>query len=86
MILLKQHASRFMFIFITFWKIYLKVKYCEMNKGSNLHTYGTYNPHKLPKRDQNMQHSPYCNSHTEVIWRSYYNLCCYLRYTLSKSL
>jgi hypothetical protein len=31
-------------------KMYLKIKYCEVNKESNLLTAnGTYNPRKLPK-------------------------------------
>jgi hypothetical protein len=36
-------------------KMYLKVKYCEVNKESNLHiANGTYNPRKQPKRGQNI--------------------------------
>jgi hypothetical protein len=31
--------------------MYLKDKYCELNKGSNLHiANSTYNPLKLPKK------------------------------------
>jgi hypothetical protein len=34
---------------------YLKVKYCEVNKESNLHiANSTYNPSKLSKRGQNI--------------------------------
>jgi hypothetical protein len=34
-------------------KMYSKVKYCAVNKESNLYTAnGTYNPCKLPKRGQ----------------------------------
>jgi hypothetical protein len=33
--------------------MYLKVKYCKVNKESNLHiANGTYNPRKLPKGDE----------------------------------
>jgi hypothetical protein len=35
---LKLHASQFQTNFINILKIYLKVKYCEVNKESNLHT------------------------------------------------
>jgi hypothetical protein len=36
-----------------------KVKYCEMNKLSNLYiAIGTYNPWKLPKSGQHMQKQP----------------------------
>jgi hypothetical protein len=36
--------------------MYLKVKYYELNKDINLHIANSaYNPHKLPKRGQNMQ-------------------------------
>jgi hypothetical protein len=35
---LKQHASRFMLLFIKIFKMYLKIsKYGEVNKESNLH-------------------------------------------------
>jgi hypothetical protein len=35
-------------------KMYLNVKYGEVNKESNLHiAKGTYNPRKFPKRGQN---------------------------------
>jgi hypothetical protein len=44
---LKQHASRFMVIFMKSLKIYLKVKYLEVNKKVNYTL--------LTKRDQNMQ-------------------------------
>jgi hypothetical protein len=55
MITLKQHASRSIFIFIRIWKMFLKVKYYEVNNGRNLHiAYGIYNPRKLPKRGQNI--------------------------------
>jgi hypothetical protein len=47
---LKQHASRFMLIFMKILKMYLKIKYCEVNKERNKHiANGTYNPRKLPK-------------------------------------
>jgi hypothetical protein len=37
-------------------KMFLKVKYCEVNKESDLNiANGTYNPRKLPKRGQNVQ-------------------------------
>jgi hypothetical protein len=37
-------------------KMFLKVKYCEVNKKSNLHiANSTHNPHKLPTRGQNVQ-------------------------------
>jgi hypothetical protein len=40
---LKQHASRFMIIFMKILKMYLKIKYCEVNKESKLHiANGTY--------------------------------------------
>jgi hypothetical protein len=36
---------------MTILEMYLKVKYCEMNKLSNLHiAISIYNPRKLPKR------------------------------------
>jgi hypothetical protein len=34
---LKQHASRFMLIFMKTLEKFLKVNYCEVNKNSNLH-------------------------------------------------
>jgi hypothetical protein len=53
---LKQHASRFMLILMKILKMYFKVKYCEVNKSSNLHiANGTYNPCLLLKRSQNIQ-------------------------------
>jgi hypothetical protein len=40
-------------------EMYLKVKYCEVNKNSNLHlAIGTYNPIKLPKSGHHMQKQP----------------------------
>jgi hypothetical protein len=37
-------------------KMYLNVKYCEVNKENNFHiANSTYNPCKLPNRGQNMQ-------------------------------
>jgi hypothetical protein len=49
---LKQHASRFMQVL----KMYLNVKYSELNKEINLHSAnGAYSPSKLPKMGQNMQ-------------------------------
>jgi hypothetical protein len=37
-------------------KTFIKVKYCEMNKESNLLVVSdTFNPSKLPKRGQNMK-------------------------------
>jgi hypothetical protein len=42
---LKQHSYRFMLVFMKILKMYLKEKYCEVNKESNLHiANGTYNP------------------------------------------
>jgi hypothetical protein len=54
---LKQHASRFMLIFMEILKMYLKVKYYyEVNKECNLHiATGTHNQCKLPKRGQYIQ-------------------------------
>jgi hypothetical protein len=53
------------------WEMYLKIKYGEMNKISNLHIeIGTYNPRKLPKSGQNMQKQPLLYvSNTVEIWR-----------------
>jgi hypothetical protein len=50
------YASRFMlYFFHESLNMYLKVKYCEVNKESNLHiANGMYNPRKLPKRGQNI--------------------------------
>jgi hypothetical protein len=50
--------------------MYLKVKYCEVNKESNLHTaIATYNPRKLPKSGQHIEkNSPYCVSNAVEIW------------------
>jgi hypothetical protein len=40
-------------------KMYLKVKYCEVNKENNLHiSNSSYNPYKLTKRGQNEQNKP----------------------------
>jgi hypothetical protein len=56
---LKQHASRFMLIFMKILKMYLKVNYCELNKENRLHiANSSCNPHKLPKRGQNKQIEP----------------------------
>jgi hypothetical protein len=46
-------------IYAHFMKMFLIVKYCEVNKESNLHiVIGTYNQHKLPRRGSNMQKQP----------------------------
>jgi hypothetical protein len=40
-------------------EMYFKVKYCEVNKLSNLHiAIGTYNPRKIAKSGQHMQKQP----------------------------
>jgi hypothetical protein len=44
-LVLKQHASRFMLIFTIFFLIYLKVKFCELNIETT-HYNNTCNPHK----------------------------------------
>jgi hypothetical protein len=53
-------------------EMYLKVKYCEVNKNSNLHNIiavGTYNPRKLPKSSQYIQKQPLLRySNTVEIW------------------
>jgi hypothetical protein len=39
--------------------MYLKVKYCEVNKENNLHiANGTCNPRKLPKMGEKCKNSP----------------------------
>jgi hypothetical protein len=55
-LILKQHASKFMLIFMKILKMYLKVKYCELNKEINLHiSNGTCNPHKTPKKQNEVK-------------------------------
>jgi hypothetical protein len=40
-------------------KMNLKIKYCEVNKESNLHiAIGNYNPRKLPKRSKYVKKYP----------------------------
>jgi hypothetical protein len=49
---LKQHTSGLMLIS----KMYLKVKFCYVNKECNLHIVtGTYNPCKKPKTSPKIQ-------------------------------
>jgi hypothetical protein len=44
--------------------MYLKEKYCEVNKNINLHiAVGTYNTRKLPKTGQHMQKT----AHTALV-------------------
>jgi hypothetical protein len=52
----KQHASRFMLISMEILKMYLNIKYCEVNRENNLHiANSSCNPHQSTKRGQNKQ-------------------------------
>jgi hypothetical protein len=64
--MLKQHASRFMLISLIFLKIiYLKVKYCEVNKDISLHiTNDVNNPRKLNYQKE----VKICKNNTVRIW------------------
>jgi hypothetical protein len=51
-------------------KMYLKVKYCEVNKESNLHIASVnYNLPKSPQRQHNTQKNTYCVSHAVHVCR-----------------
>jgi hypothetical protein len=52
------------YFFMKSLKMYLKLKYFEVNNESNFHiANGGYNPNKLLKRGQICKNSPYCVSH-----------------------
>jgi hypothetical protein len=59
-----------MLIFMNLLEMYLKVKYCEMNKISNLYlAIGTNKPGKIPKSGQYIcKNSPYFVGISKGIW------------------
>jgi hypothetical protein len=68
----RQHASRFLLIFIKILKMFLKVKYCRVNEESNLSiANGTYNHVNDQKRGHVYVHvyinTTYCVSNTEEL-------------------
>jgi hypothetical protein len=61
----KQRASRFMLIFMKILKMYVKVKYFEVNKESNLHVALTVHEN-FQKEVKICKNSTYCVSHTQI--------------------
>jgi hypothetical protein len=59
-----------MLIFMKVFEMYSKVKYCEMNKRSNLHpAMRTYNPRQIPKCGQYIcKNSPYFVNIAKGLW------------------